>query len=380
MSEVIYLGVDDFDIDLFEGMYSVPDGVSYNSYLLRDEKTAVMDTVDARFSAVWLKKLKEALGGKAPDYLVVLHMEPDHSANIAEFLKEYPHTKVVGNKKTFVMIEEFFGNLNFEKFEVSDGAELHLGEHTLKFVFAPMVHWPEVMTAYDLYDKTLYSADAFGKFGALSKGGEWDGEARRYYYGIVGKYGMQVQGLFKKLAAFEIKTIRPLHGPVLSENIEHYLGLYTKWAGYSPERDGVLIAYASVYGHTKAAALLLAEKLREKGVEVVLRDLSRDEWSDCVAQAFIYPKLVLAATTYNGDVFPAMREFIDRLVERNYQSRFVALVENGSWAPFAAKAMLTRLEKCKNLTFAQSQVKIRSALNAESLASLEALAEELASK
>lgn len=380
MSEVIYLGVDDLDIDLFEGMYSVPDGVSYNSYLLRDEKTAVMDTVDARFSAVWLKKLKEALGGKAPDYLVVLHMEPDHSASIAEFLKEYPHTKVVGNKKTFVMIEEFFGNLNFEKFEVSDGAELPLGEHTLKFVFAPMVHWPEVMTAYDLYDKTLYSADAFGKFGALSKGGEWDGEARRYYYGIVGKYGMQVQGLFKKLAAFEIKTIRPLHGPVLNGNLEHYLGLYTKWAGYSPERDGVLIAYASVYGHTKAAALLLAEKLREKGVEVVLRDLSRDEWSDCVAQAFIYPKLVLAATTYNGDVFPAMREFIDRLVERNYQSRFVALVENGSWAPFAAKAMLTRLEKCKNLTFAQSQVKIRSALNAESLASLEALVEELASK
>ncbi len=375
--DVAYVGVDDLNLDLFEGMYRVPNGVSYNSYVIKDEKIAVMDTVDGNFSKEWLENLDAALDGRQPDYLVVLHMEPDHSANILNFIKKYPNAKIVGNRKTFVMIEELFGAFEYEKYEVTEGGILELGAHSLKFVFAPMVHWPEVMMAYDGYNKTLYSADAFGKFGALKKGGEWEDEARRYYYGIVGKYGVQVQALFKKLSAYEIGRICPLHGPVLDNNLNYYFGLYNKWSTYAPEKDGVMIAYTSVYGHTKEAALSLAEKLKAKNIEVVLYDLARADWAECVAKAFEYGKLVLATTTYNGEIFPAMREFIDRLTERNYQSRKVALIENGSWAPVAARAMQTRLEKCKNLTFLETQVKIRSALNEESKAQIDALANEL---
>ncbi len=375
--DVAYVGVDDLNLDLFEGMYRVPNGVSYNSYVIKDEKIAVMDSVDGNFSKEWLENLSAALDGRQPDYLVVLHMEPDHSANILNFIKKYPNAKIVGNRKTFVMIEELFGAFEYEKYEVTEGGVLELGAHSLKFVFAPMVHWPEVMMAYDGYNKTLYSADAFGKFGALKKGGEWEDEARRYYYGIVGKYGVQVQALFKKLSAYEIGRICPLHGPVLDNNLNYYFGLYNKWSTYAPEKDGVMIAYTSVYGHTKEAALSLAEKLKAKNIEVVLYDLARADWAECVAKAFEYGKLVLATTTYNGEIFPAMREFIDRLTERNYQSRKVALIENGSWAPVAARAMQTRLEKCKNLTFLEAQVKIRSALNEESKAQIDALANEL---
>lgn len=379
--DIIYVGVDDKQIDLFEGMYKVPYGVTYNSYLIKDEKAAVMDTVDAGFEKEWLEKIEAALGGAQPDYLIVQHMEPDHSACIAAFAKKYPHATVVGNQKTFVMIEEYFGTgVAANRIVVTDGEELSLGKHELKFVFAPMVHWPEVMVTYDKAAKLLFSADAFGRFGASDCPKEvYESEARRYYIGIVGKYGVQVKAALNKLGAYEIETIAPLHGNVLKgEELAEMLRLYTLWSGYQPETEkGVLIAYASVYGHTEKAALMLAEELESMGEQVKLSDLARDDWAECVAQAFRYPKLAIASTTYNADIFPAAREFIDRLVERNYQNRVVAFIENGTWAPVSAKLMKERFAKCKNLTFAQTAVKIRSAVNEESAEQIEALAEEL---
>lgn len=375
---IIYVGVDDYDIDLFEGMYKAPSGMSYNSYAIIDKKIAVMDTVDENFCTQWLENVEKALNGKNPDYLIVNHMEPDHSANIAAFIEKYPDVKIVGNAKTFVMIEEFFGSDAVKnKIEVKDGEKLCLGKRTLEFVFAPMVHWPEVMMTYGLEDKALFSADAFGKFGARGANEKWDDEARRYYYGIVGKFGVQVQAVIKKLACREIEIICPLHGPVLSDNLAHYLDLYDKWSKYTPEFDGVLIAYTSVYGHTKKAAEILAETLKEKGVFASVCDLARCDRSRAVAEAFAYKKLVLATTTYNGGIFPAMREFIDCLTERNYQNRTVGLIENGSWAPVAANAIKTKMANCKNICFIEDEVKIRSALNSESLEKLNALANAL---
>lgn len=379
--DIIYVGVDDKQIDLFEGMYEVPYGVSYNSYVIKDKKTAVVDTVDADFEKEWLENVESALGGVQPDYLIVQHMEPDHSACIEAFVKKYPQTAVVGNQKTFVMMEEYFGKgIAENRVVVNDGGELNLGKHVLKFVFAPMVHWPEVMVTYDASAKLLFSADAFGRFGASDCPKElYESEARRYYIGIVGKYGVQVKAALNKLAAYEIKTIAPLHGNVLEdEELAEMLRLYALWSGYQPEIEkGVLIACASVYGHTKKAALMLAEELRGKGEQVKVVDLARTDWAECVAQAFRYPKIVIAATTYNADIFPAAREFIDRLVERNYQNRVVAFIENGTWAPVSAKLMKERFAKCKNLTFAQTAVKIRSAVNEESAEQIKALAEEL---
>lgn len=377
--EILYAGVNDYKTDLFEGQYTVPNGMAYNSYVIIDEKIAVFDTVDAKFGGEWLKNLKKILGARKPDYLIVLHMEPDHSANILKFTEEYPNAKIVGNEKTFVMISEYFGcDFADRRVVVSENDELSLGKHTVKFIFAPMVHWPEVMLGYEKYEKVLFSADAFGKFGAFDAKEEWDGEARRYYIGIVGKYGVQVQNLFKKLSGLQIKKICPLHGPVLADNLPHYLDLYNKWSSYIPENNGVLIAYTSVYGHTKKTAELLKDMLESKGVETALYDLARTGRALCVAEAFKYSKTVLATTTYNGDVFPAMREFLDDLVERNFQNRTVGIIENGSWAPVAARAILKRLEKCKNLTIAENIVTIRAALNEESKTKLCNLAEELA--
>lgn len=382
MSEdIIYVGVDDKQIDLFEGMYEVLYGVSYNSYVIKDNKTAVVDTVDASFEKEWLENVESALGGAQPDYLIVQHMEPDHSACIAAFVKKYPQSAVVGNRKTFVMMEEYFGEgIAENRVVVNDGDELSLGKHVLKFVFAPMVHWPEVMVTYDASAKLLFSADAFGRFGASDCPKElYESEARRYYIGIVGKYGVQVKAALNKLAAYEIETIAPLHGNVLEgEELAEMLRLYALWSGYQPEIEkGVLIAYASVYGHTKEAALTLAEELRGSGEQVKVVDLARTDWAECVAQAFRYPALAIASPTYNADIFPAVREFIDRLVERNYQSRTLAFIENGTWAPVSAKLMGERFAKCKNLAFAQTVVKIRSAVNEESAAQIKALAEEL---
>lgn len=377
--EILYAGVNDYKTDLFEGQYTVPNGMAYNSYVIIDEKIAVFDTVDAKFGGEWLKNLKKILGARKPDYLIVLHMEPDHSANILKFTEEYPNAKIVGNEKTFVMISEYFGcDFADRRVVVSENDELSLGKHTLKFIFAPMVHWPEVMLGYEKYEKVLFSADAFGKFGALDAKEEWDGEARRYYIGIVGKYGVQVQNLFKKLSGLQIEKICPLHGPVLADNLPHYLNLYNKWSGYIPENNGVLIAYTSVYGHTKKTAELLKDMLESKGIETALYDLARTDRALCVAEAFKYSKTVLTTTTYNGDVFPAMREFLDDLVERNFQNRTVGIIENGSWAPVAARAILKRLEKCKNLTIAENIVTVRAALNEESKTKLCNLAEELA--
>ena len=375
---VFYVGVTDKKIDLFEGMYNVPDGVTYNSYIIRDEKTAVIDTVDGAFGGEWLENIEKALGGVKPDYLIIQHMEPDHSACIAEFTAKYPEAEVVGNPKTFVMTEEFFGKGFPENRKVvTDGEKLSLGKHTLQFVFAPMVHWPEVMFTYDESAKILFSADAFGKFGASD--GEWLGEARRYYIGIVGKYGVQVQTALKKVAAYNIEKIAPLHGPVLSGNaLQNALSAYCKWSGYIPELDGgVFIAYTSVYGHTAKAALLLAKELEKRGVKVKIADLARDDWAECVAQAFRFPKLVIATTTYNASIFPAANEFIERLAERGYKNRTVAFIENGSWAPVAAKLMRAKFENLKGITFAETAVKIHSALNEESIAQIEALAAEL---
>lgn len=388
--DVIYLGVNDFETDLFEGQYKVPDGMAYNSYAVggNGEKLAVFDTADKRFSQNWLENVKAACDkkGRTPDYLIIQHMEPDHSASIADFIKVYPETTVVGNKKTFVMIGEFFGSdfLNeLNKLEVANGGELSLGTTVLKFVFAPMVHWPEVMFTYDQTHKILFSADAFGKFGAINddeKQDDWACEARRYYFGIVGKYGAQVQSVLKQTAALDIKTICPLHGPVLTENLGYYLKLYDMWSAYKPETEGVFIAYTSVYGNTKKAALLLAEKLKQKGETVVLTDLARSDMSEAIEDAFRYSKLVLATTTYNGEVFPFMRTFIEELKERNFKNRTVGFIENGSWAPMAKKVMLAMLDGLKDILYTENSVTIRSALNDENVLSIENLACELAAK
>lgn len=377
--DIIYIGVNDHDIDLFEGQYAVPAGMAYNSYVIKDEKIAVMDTVDAHFGEQWLANLRDALDGRAPDYLVVQHMEPDHSANIAAFAQAYPDATIVASAKAFAMMKNFFGtDYADRRTVVGDGNTLPLGEHTLTFVTAPMVHWPEVIVTYDSRDKVLFSADGFGKFGALDTEEDWACEARRYYFGIVGKYGAQVQTLLRKASALDIAVICPLHGPVLTENIGYYLGLYNTWSSYTPESCGVLIAYTSVYGNTKAAAELLAERLRERGCEkVVLTDLARSDMAEAVEDAFRYDRLVLATTTYNAELFPFMREFISELTERGYRGRKVGLVENGSWAPMAAKVMRGMLEGCKDITFTDTTVRILSALSEESRAAIDAMADEL---
>ena len=377
-NDIKYIGVNDHQIDLFEGQYAVPNGMSYNSYVILDEKVAVMDTVDQYFGDEWLANLEAALEGRKPDYLVIHHMEPDHSANIANFLEHYPETVIVSSAKAFTMVKQFFGyDYADRRIVVGEGDTLNLGKHVLSFVTAPMVHWPEVIMAYDLTDKILFSADAFGKFGALDVEDEWDCEARRYYIGIVGKYGAQVQALLKKAAGLEINMICPLHGPVLKENLGHYINLYDIWSSYRVESDGILIAYTSVYGHTKKAVELLAQKLEAKGQKVTVADLARDDMAEAVEDAFRYGKLVLATTTYNGDMFPFMKEFINHLTERNFQNRTVAFIENGSWAPVAGKFMRKMLENSKNLTFTEATVKIFSAMNDKNVAEIDALVEEL---
>lgn len=377
--DIKYIGVNDHDIDLFEGQYAVPAGMAYNSYVIKDEKIAVMDTVDAHFGEQWLANLRDALNGRAPDYLVVQHMEPDHSANIAAFAQAYPDATIVASAKAFTMMKNFFGTDYAERRTVvGDGDTLPLGKHTLTFVTAPMVHWPEVIVTYDSRDKVLFSADGFGKFGALDTEEDWACEARRYNFGIVGKYCAQVQALLRKASALDIAMICPLHGPVLTENLGYYLGLYNTWSSYTPENCGVLIAYTSVYGNTKAAAELLAERLRERGCEkVVLTDLARSDMAEAVEDAFRYDRLVLATTTYNAELFPFMREFISELTERGYRGRKVGLVENGSWAPMAAKVMRGMLEGCKDITFTDTTVRILSALSEESRAAIDAMADEL---
>ena len=377
-SDIKYIGVNDHKIDLFEGQYIVPNGMSYNSYLILDDKIAVMDTVDVNFTHEWLDNLQNELAGRSPDYLVVQHMEPDHSANILQFLKAYPKTQVVASAKAFVMMKHFFGNdFADQRIVVGEGDTLSLGKHTLTFVTAPMVHWPEVIMTYDDFDKVLFTADAFGKFGALDVEEDWACEARRYYFGIVGKYGVQVQNLLKKVESLDIETICPLHGPVLKQDLGYYMGLYRTWSSYQPEEEGVVIAYSSVYGNTKKAVLRLAELLEARGCQVALHDLARCDMTEAVEDAFRYSKLVLATTTYNGDIFPFMRTFIHHLTERNFQNRTVAFIENGSWTPVATKVMRGMLEKSKNITYASTSVKILSAMNEESRAQIEALAEEL---
>ena len=378
-SAIKYIGVNDHQVDLFEGQYVVPNGMSYNSYMIMDDKIAVMDSVDCHFTQEWLGQLDAALEGRNPDYLVVHHMEPDHSASIAAFLERYPETVVVSSAKAFAMMKNFFGcDYSERQLVIGEGSKLSLGKHELTFVAAPMVHWPEVMLSYESTEKILFSADAFGKFGALDVQEEWVDEARRYYFGIVGKYGIQVQALLKKAAALEIAAICPLHGPILSENVADYVKLYDLWSSYSSEEKGIVIAYASMYGNTRAAAEYLADQLRKKGEgNVSLYDLARDDMAQAVKDAFRYDRLVLATPTYNAGVFPFMREFIHRLTERSYQNRTVALIENGSWAPTAAKVMQTMLEASRNLTFAETTVKILSTLNEESKEQLNALAEEL---
>lgn len=378
-NDIRYIGVNDHSVDLFEGQYKVPNGMSYNSYVIMDEKIAVMDTVDANFGGEWLANLEKELSGREPDILVVHHMEPDHSANIALFAEKYPQAKILASKQAFVMMKQFFGDDYAERQIVAgEGFTLELGRHTLKFIAAPMVHWPEVLMSYDCTDKVLFSADGFGKFGALDVEDEWDCEARRYYIGIVGKYGAQVQAVLKKASALDIEVICPLHGPVLSSDLAHYLRLYDIWSSYGVESAGTVIAYASVYGNTKKAADILAEKLFARGTKVVMHDLARDDMAECVEDAFRYGNLVLASPTYNADVFPFMKEFINHLTERNYQKRRVGFIENGSWAPMAAKVMRGMLEKCKELTFADTTVTVRSAVNADSTAQIESLAEEMA--
>lgn len=377
--DIRYVGVNDHEIDLFEGQYVVPNGMAYNSYLIIDEKIAVMDTVDARFADPWLDNIKNELNGRKPDYLIVQHMEPDHSANIVNFMKEYPDAVVVSSAKAFAMMQNFFGtDFSNGRIVAGEGDTLSLGTHTLTFVTAPMVHWPEVIVTYDSHDKVLFSADGFGKFGALDADEDWACEARRYYIGIVGKYGVQVQSLLKKAAGLEIEKICPLHGPVLSENLEYYINLYKTWSSYGVESDGIMIAYTSVYGHTKKAVELLADKLKEKGcAKVVVNDLARCDMAEAVEDAFRYGRIVLATTTYNADIFPFMREFIEHLTERNFQNRTVAFIENGSWAPLAAKVMKGMLENCKNITFSDTAVKIKSAMNDENREQIEKLANEL---
>jgi flavorubredoxin len=379
--EIYYIGVNDHQIDLFEGQYDVPNGMAYNSYIVSDEKIAIFDTVDARFTDEWLSNIREVIGDRTPDYLIVQHMEPDHSANIMNFIKAYPDAKIVGNAKTFTMMSNFFEDLDLggNKLEVKEGDTLTIGKHELKFVFAPMVHWPEVMFTYDSKDKVLFSADAFGKFGALDVEEEdWACEARRYYFGIVGKYGAQVQAVLKKAAALDIKTICPLHGPVLSENLEYYLNIYNTWSSYGVESEGLFIAYTSVYGNTKKAAEMLRDKLIEKGCpKVAIADLAREDMAESVEDAFRYGKLVIATTTYNADIFPFMKHFILDLTERGYQNRTIGIIENGSWAPTAAKVIKGMFEKSKNITFTDTTVTIKSAVKAENIAQIDALADEL---
>ncbi len=379
-NDIQYIGVNDHKVDLFEGQYAVPNGMAYNSYVIFDEKIAVMDTVDKNFTHEWLDNLSAALGGRTPDYLVIQHMEPDHSANISQFMAAYPDAVIVSSAKAFTMMQNFFGtDYSDHRIVIGEGDTLTLGRHTLTFVTAPMVHWPEVIVTYDSADKVLFSADGFGKFGALDANEPWADEARRYYFGIVGKYGAQVQALLKKASALDIQTICPLHGPVLSENLGYYLRLYNTWSSYESESDGVVIAYTSVYGNTKRAAEMLAEKLSAKGCpKVVVHDLARTDMAKAVEDAFRYRKLVLATTTYNADIFPFMKEFIHHLTERNFCNRTVGLIENGSWAPLAAKTMRSMLDGCKNLTFTETTVRITSALNDTSKAQLDALAGELA--
>ena len=378
-SDIQYIGVNDHKIDLFEGQFIVPNGMAYNSYAILDEKIAIMDSVDAGFTEEWLSNIKEALDGRKPDYLVVQHMEPDHSANIVSFMEAYPEAKVVASEKAFRMIKQFFGTDYPERrLIVKEGDNLSLGKHQLQFIEAPLVHWPEVIMTYDSTEKLLFSADAFGKFGALDVEEDWACEARRYYIGIVGKYGAPVQKLLNKAAALDIRTICPLHGPVLTENLNYYLNLYNIWSSYQPEEEGILIAYTSVYGNTKKAVLLLEDELKKNGCpKVVVTDLARSDMAEAVEDAFRYSKLVLATTTYNGEIFPFMREFIHHLTERNYSNRTVAFIENGSWAPVAARIMKSKLENSKNLIYADTTVKIMSALNDESIAQLKRLADEL---
>ena len=376
---IYYVGVNDYNVDLFEGQYVVPNGMCYNSYVIMDEKIAVMDTVDINFTHEWLDNIGEALNGRKPDYLIVQHMEPDHSANIKNFINAYPNAKIVGNAKTFIMMSQFF-DIDLDKYKVvvEDGESLTLGKHTLTFVFAPMVHWPEVMVTYDSCDKVLFSADGFGKFGAYDADEDWACEARRYYIGIVGKYGAQVQALLKKAATLDIQTICPLHGPVLTENLGYYLNLYNIWSSYDVESDGIVIAYTSVYGNTKKAVQLLETELKKRGCpEVVVKDLARCDMAEAVENAFRYGKLVLATTTYNSEIFPFMREFIEHLTERGFKNRTVAFIENGTWSPLAAKVMKEMLSKSKNLEFVEPVVKIRSALKPENIEQINALADEL---
>lgn len=377
--DIRYIGVNDHDVDLFEGQYTVENGMSYNSYVILDEKVAVMDTVDAHFGVEWLQNLETELNGRRPDYLVVQHMEPDHSANIAVFMETYPEAQIVSSAKAFVMMQQFFGtDFPERKIVVGEGSTLELGRHTLTFVTAPMVHWPEVIVTYDSTDKVLFSADGFGKFGALDVEEDWADEARRYYIGIVGKYGAQVQALLKKAAALDIAIICPLHGPVLNENLGYYLDKYNTWSSYAVEDEGVVIAYTSVYGHTKEAVEELAEKLNQRGCpNVVVADLARCDMAEVVADAFRYSKLVLATTTYNATIFPHMQGFIDHLTARNYQGRTVGMIENGAWAPMAAKVMKKMLETSKNLTYTDTTVTVKCALNDASRAQIDALADEL---
>ena len=379
-NDILYVGVNDHDVDLFEGQYVVPSGMAYNSYVIMDEKIAVMDTVDARFTHEWLDNLEKVLNGAKPDYLVVQHMEPDHAANIYNFSKVYPDTKIVANAKTFVMMQNFFRDLDLEgkKVEVENGGSLSLGKHVLNFVFAPMVHWPEVMVTYDSTDKVLFSADGFGKFGALDVEEDWEDESRRYFIGIVGKYGAQVQRLLKAAATLDIQIICPLHGPVLTENLGYYLDKYNTWSSYAVEKEGVVIAYTSVYGHTKKAVEVLANKLKEKGCpKVIVHDLARCDMSQAVADAFCYGKLVLATTTYNADIYPFMKTFIEHLTERNFQNRTIGLIENGSWAPLAGKIMREMFEKSKKISWLNNNVKVMSSLSSENMDELDAMAEEL---
>ena len=381
LQNVRYIGVNDHEVDLFEGQYRVPNGMSYNSYAILDEKTAIMDTVDAKFAGAWLANIRTELGDRQPDYLVVQHMEPDHSGSIFRFAEAYPDTVIVSSAQAFGMMKNYFGtDFSERRMVVGEGSNLSLGKHVLNFVTAPMVHWPEVIMTYESEEKILFSADGFGKFGALDVEEDWVDEARRYYIGIVGKYGAPVQTVLKKASGLDIRTICPLHGPVLTENLGYYIGLYNTWSTYVPEEEGVVVAYTSVYGHTKAVALQLADELKTAGKTVAVYDLARCDMSQAVADAFRYSKLVLATTTYNGDIFPFMREFINHLTERSFASRTVAFIENGSWAPVATRIMKGMLEKSKNLTFAESGVTIKCALGEESGAQLTALAGELSAK
>lgn len=381
-NDIKYVGVNDHQIDLFEGQYSVPNGMSYNSYIILDEKIAVMDTVDIHFTKNWLDNIESALNGRKPDYLVVQHMEPDHSANIQNFLKKYPGTTLVGNTKTFKMIDQFFpSGLDAKRHVVNDRDTISLGSHSLTFIFAQMVHWPEVMVTYDSESKALFSADGFGKFGALDIEEEWTCEARRYYVGIVGKYGSQVQKLLKDLTPFDIRMICPLHGPVLSENIDYYIDKYDTWSSYSPEESGVLIAYASIYGNTKKAAELLCEELKSEGcANTVIMDLAREDMAECVENAFRYNCLILASVTYNGGLFPCMKNFIQQLTERNYQNRAVGFIENGTWAPAAKRNMFSMLEKSKNISFLKESVTVRSAMDKDAESAIKRMAEEIIKK